>query len=48
LIRGAAMTHAVICAPNKHLAKEERDIGEILSLTRNPIVNSPLARGEQL
>jgi hypothetical protein len=43
------MRHAVVCPPNKYLAKEERDIGEILSLTRNPIVNSLLARGgEQL
>src|SRR5215471_18878757 len=26
---------------NRHLAKEERDIGRILSLSRNPILHSP-------
>lgn len=37
LIRGAATTYAVVRPPNRHLAKEERDICAILSLTRSPI-----------
>jgi hypothetical protein len=41
--------NAVIVGTDRHPIKEERDIAAILSLTPNPIINSPLARGgEQL
>jgi hypothetical protein len=39
------MGHPVICSQNVHSGKEGRDIGSILPLTQNSIVNRRSARG---
>ena len=38
--------HAIIIGAHRHSAKEGRDIGGILPLNQNPIVNRRSARGE--